>query len=67
LRVHGAGRHRDRQAGGEPGISGDVAALLADLVDATADHLSDQGRIQASSVENRREYIAEQFVGAVLG
>ena len=43
LAVDGGARRLDRQTGLQPGVAGDVEALLAELLDAAGDHVLDLG------------------------
>ncbi len=55
---------RVRETGRDPGVAGDVAALLADLGDAAADDVVDPLGVDAGALDERRQGVAEE-VGRV--
>ena len=65
-------RHGVREAGGEDGVAGDVAARLADRIDAAEDHVVDDRRVEVVAVADRGqraggEHRGRDFVqGAIL-
>ena len=63
LAVDGRRRDLDRQAGLEPGVAADVHPLLAELLDAAADHVADLERVDpgaARSAPSRRSRAASR-------
>ena len=62
-------RRRDapRQSGRDPGVAGDVAALLARLGDAAADDVVDQRGIEVVAVDHRAQHETEQIGGVPAG
>ena len=66
LAVDGGGGHLPWQAGGDPCVAGDVAALLPGLGDAASDHIVDTFRIDTRALEEGREGEAQE-VGRVPG
>ena len=56
----GAG-HRLGQTGGERGVAGDVDALLADLHDATHDHVFDERGVDAVALDDRAHHVGREI------
>ena len=52
LAVDGGGGGLDRQPGLEPGVAGDVDALLAELLDAAGDDVLDLGGLDARPLDD---------------
>src|SRR5262249_22086920 len=67
LRVDGRARHAAVQPGREPGGTGHVARLRADLVDAAADHLADERRVDTGPGDQGGQHVAEQVRRQVAG
>ncbi len=47
--------HRVREAGGEDRVAGDIAARLADRIDAAEDHVVDRRRVEIVAVADRAQ------------
>ena len=60
LPVDGRARHGLGEARGEHGVAGDVVALLADLADASADHVVDEPGVEVVADDERVEHAGEQ-------
>src|SRR5690606_12358510 len=60
LPVDGRARHVLGKPGGEECAAGDVVALLADLADAAADDVVDEGRIEVVAADNGVEHPREE-------
>ena len=67
LAVDGGGGDGFGQAGAEPGVPRGVHGLLADLVDGAADHVVDEGRVDAAAVDERAEGVGEEGYGVDVG
>ena len=63
LAVDGGGGRLDRQALLQPGVAGDVEALLAELLHAAGDHVFDLGGVDAGARDDLAVALAEQRVG----
>jgi len=50
-----------REAGGDPGVAGDVAALLSRLANATADDVVDLAGVDVIAIEQLTERVPEQI------
>ena len=67
LPVDARRRHAPRQPGRDPRVAGDVAALLARLRDAAADHVVDERGIEVVALDHRAQHEAEQIGGVPTG
>src|SRR4051812_50091310 len=63
LAVDGGGRSLDRKAGLEPGVAGDVDALLAELLDTAGDDVLDLRAVDAGPVDHLVIGLREQARG----
>ena len=63
LRVDGAARDLEREAGAQPRVPRDVERLLADLAHAAADHLADEAGIDAGPLDHGALHGREQIDG----
>ena len=63
LAVDGGAGGLDRQARLQPGVAGDVEALLAELLDAAGDHVLDLQRVDAGALDHLRVALGQQRVG----
>ena len=60
LAVDRRARHRLGEPGGEHGVAADVDALVADLHDATHDHVVDQRGIEVVALDERAQRVARR-------
>src|SRR4051812_39972280 len=63
LAVDGGGRSLDRKAGLEPGVAGDVDALLAELLDTAGDDVLHLGGIDPRALDDRAVGLSKEVRG----
>ncbi len=66
LAVNGGGGHAFGKLGGQHRVARDVHALLTGLIDATDDHVFDEGGIDLGAVHKRVENFAAEICGVPI-